>query len=118
VDYRLPDVNLWEERAARNEALFREVNEQAQRLDRDWEQPGETPIFICECADDTCAERIRVPAEIYAEVRENPRRFLIRPGHEHAEIERIVSATDEYSIVEKTGSAATIAERTARPDSS
>jgi hypothetical protein len=113
-----PDVTLWEERAARNEALFREVNEQAQRLGRDWEQPGETPLFICECADDACTERIAIPAEIYARVRENPRQFLIRPGHEHAELERVVATTADYLIVEKTGTAGNVAERTTPPPSS
>ncbi len=106
-------MTLWEERAARNEALFRAVNEQVERLGRDWQQPDETSVFICECADDACTERISVPAEVYERVRSNPRQFLVRPGHEHAEIERVVTTTDRYAVVEKTGSAGTIADRTA-----
>lgn len=109
-------MSLWEERAARNEALFRAVNEQAEGLGRDWQQPTETPRFVCECADDACTEQIVVPAEVYIQVRSNSRQFLIRPGHEHAEIERVVAATDEYAVVEKTGPAARIADRTASPD--
>lgn len=108
-------MTLWEERAARNEALFREVNEQAEQLGHAWQQPGEPPLFICECADDGCTERLSAPADVYRQVRSNPRHFLILPGHEHAEIERVVTTTDDYVIVEKTGQAARIADRTAPP---
>lgn len=107
-------MSIWEERAGRNEALFREVNEQAERLGRNWQQPDEVPLFVCECADDRCTERIAVPAVVYREVRSNPRQFLLRPGHEQPEIEEVREATDAYVIVEKTGAAGDIAARAAR----
>ena len=109
-------MSLWEERAGRNEALFREVNEQMERLGRDWQQPAEPHPFVCECADEACTDRIAVPSEVYRDVRSEPRRFLVRPGHEQAEIERVITATDDYAVVEKTGVAAQIAERTAPSD--
>lgn len=105
-------VSLWEERAARNEALFREVNEQAQRLGDQWRPAGEPTQFVCECADTACLERIAVPTEIYEQVRANPRRFLVRPGHQHPELETLVTANDDYLVVEKTGASGRVAEQT------
>lgn len=110
-------MSLWEERAARNEALFREVNEQAERLGHIWQSEGKSARFICECADAACTETIAVPADVYQRVRSNPRQFLIRPGHQQPGLEGIVAASDGYVIVEKTGTAGRIAEQTnPRPD--
>ena len=50
-----PDYN---ERTGENEALFREVNERLKERKRDdlaWQAPSE---WICECAEQTCTERI------------------------------------------------------------
>jgi hypothetical protein len=88
------------------------VNEHAERLGADWRAEGEPTSFVCECADAGCTETIAVPPEIYEDVRSHPRRFLIRVGHEHGELETIVARTDEYEIVEKTGDAGRIAEQT------
>lgn len=108
-------MSLWEERAARNEALFREVNEQMRSLSG---RPGpgtDEMLFICECADEHCAERVAVPAAVYEAVRSNPRRFLILPGHDN-DVERVVDQADGYAIVEKEGVAGRVAEeRDPRP---
>ena len=59
-------MSLWEERAARNEALFREVNEQARSAsDRQQSAPAEEFLIICECSDDRCTERISLPLAVY-----------------------------------------------------
>ena len=57
-------------------------------------------------------ERVPLSMELYEEVRSNPRRFVVRPGHEVEAVERVVSAGDGYVIVEKTALAGQIAERT------
>ena len=105
-------MSLPEERAARNEALFREVNEQVRSLSRP--QPplrGEGLSVVCECSDDRCAERIGVQLSLYEEVRSNPRRFLVVEGHDNA-FESVVERFDGYAVVEKEGQAGVIAERT------
>jgi hypothetical protein len=102
-------MSLWEERAARNEALFREVNEQMRSLSG---RPGlgaDEMLFICECADEHCAERVAVPVGVYEAVRSNPRRFHIVPGHDN-DFERVVDQADGYAIVEKEGVAGRVAE--------
>jgi len=106
--------SLWEQRAARNEALFREVNENIARLE---EQHGTTltePVYICECAHTDCTEHIAVDLETYRRVREQPRLFFVRPGHEDPHLERVVERHPEYLVVEKTGEAGEVAEQTQR----
>jgi hypothetical protein len=49
---------------------------------------------------------------VYAQVREEPRRFLVVPGHEDPRLEKVVATSAEYLIVEKTGAAGEVAEHT------
>ena len=100
-------MNLSEERAARNESLFREVNEQVEELTAPGSGVG---MFVCECSDTDCMERVRVPIEVYETVRQHGRRFLVRPGHEGG-FERVVEEADGYVIVEKEGDAGRLADR-------
>ena len=105
-------MGLWEERAARNEALFREVNEQVDSLsERQRSGAAQELLFICECSDDRCTERVTVPRAVYEDVRANPRRFLVVPGHDQA-FEHVVDRTERYAIVEKEGPAGDVAEQT------
>ena len=102
-------MSLPEERAARNEALFREVNEQVRRL-ADNSHDSHTADFVCECGQDTCTDRIPLPLAIYEAVRNHPRRFIILPGHEN-EFEHVVERHDGFVIVEKEGAAGRVADR-------
>lgn len=105
-------MSLPEDRAARNEALFREVNEQVRSLaDRQQSAPAEELLIICECSDDRCTERVALPLAAYEAVRANPRRFVVVTGHEN-DFERVVERFGSYSIVEKEGRAGVVAERT------
>jgi hypothetical protein len=98
-------IGLQQRRAARNEAFFRDVNEQAAaarttsgpRFRRD---PG-TQRFVCECADADCLETLLVAGDEYREVRASPHRFIVVPGHEIAAFERVVDRRDGYLVVEK-----------------
>jgi hypothetical protein len=87
------------ERRATTEALFRDVNERiaesAERFDA-----AETE-FVCECADATCTHRVEATLAEYEEVREDPTTFMLAPGHEHGDIEQVVSDRDRFRIVEK-----------------
>jgi hypothetical protein len=104
--------SLWEQRAARNEALFREVNENIASLEERHGTTTEEPAFVCECARADCAERLTVDAEHYRRVREESRLFLVLPGHEDSRLERVVERHSGYLVVEKTGRAGEIAEST------
>lgn len=91
-------------RQARNEALFREVNERIAQLGESaqaW-SPGGLVEFLCECGvEGGCGERLKMPLDVYEAVRSQDDRFVVRPGHETPEIERAVDWTDEYVIVDK-----------------
>jgi hypothetical protein len=92
--------------------LFREVNENIARLE---ERHGATitePVFICECANDGCTEQFAVDLDAYQRVREQPRHFFVLPGHQDQQIERVVETQGDYLVVEKTGEAGEVAERT------
>lgn len=108
----MPVVPIWEQRAARNEALFREVNDTIARLEEHSGTRTTEPAFVCECADADCTEQLPVDLDVYQRTRKQPRLFFVRPGHQDLELERIVETYTGYLIVEKTGEAGQIAERT------
>ncbi len=96
-------------RAARNESLFREVNE---RIDS--AGSGASPMFtefMCECADDSCFDYISLTSEEYSSVRKmGAVFFVLKPGHAVPEVERVVGGeAHRYDIVEKFGVAAEVA---------
>jgi hypothetical protein len=98
-----------QERAARNESLFRDVNERIDSAATD-ASPMFTE-FMCECADASCFEHVSLTSEEYASVRKmGPVYFILRPGHEDADVERVVGGEgDRYEIVEKQEVAAEVA---------
>ncbi len=91
-------------RLARNESLFRQVNEGIQR--GHW--PGDEGAavgFRCECAQIGCNAIITLSADEYERVRAHPRWFLVLPGHEAGEIEKVVDRRGGYVVVEKQSEA-------------
>jgi hypothetical protein len=92
-----------EKRLAKNEAMFRTVNENmlgiANELAGD-EQPYE---FICECATSGCFERVTLTLREYEKVRGDGTHFVLAPGHEDIEIEQVIAAHEKYVVVEKDG---------------
>jgi hypothetical protein len=100
------------ERVARNEAIFREVNERILEVGEQPEQ-GSPLDLVCECSDTACVGRVRVAAGDYEAVRRNPRRFIIVPGHLwHPELEREVARLPGYVILEKFDEAGDVAAET------
>lgn len=98
-------------RRARNEALFREVNERVEEVstrlsyDDDMDLTG----FVCECSREDCTELIEITYARYEAVRSDPRRFLLRPGHEDLDVDRVVERHTGFLVVEKYGEASEIA---------
>ena len=87
------------ERRATTEALFRDVNERIAESAERFEATGTE--FVCECADPNCTHRVAASLVEYEEVREDPTTFLVVPGHEQTDIERVVSERGRFRIVEK-----------------
>jgi hypothetical protein len=96
--------NRSQERRAENEVAFKQRNEKVKDLakallDRD-SQENLTLNFYCECSDETCKDEIAIPLEEFEHMRENHRQFLVKAGHEQADIETIAKRR-EYFVVEK-----------------
>lgn len=106
----LSAVGVWEERAGRNEALFREVNENIAKLEERLPGVSETMPAICECAHANCTTQIHISPDEYASVRRHPDRFIVAPGHEESSVEHVVEERDRYVVVEKEGVAAAAAD--------
>jgi hypothetical protein len=93
------------ERAGKNEAAFREVNERINDLHRE-----RTSEYLCECGFADCVETVQMTVAEYEEVRTDPTRFILRPGHEIPHIELVVTRNEGFLVVQKkAGEAAEIA---------
>jgi hypothetical protein len=96
-------------RAARNQSLFRAVNEKLKLVEQPFEEDVGSYVVACECADLDCFATLEIGREKYGEVRSDARRFVVLEGHVYPDVERVVEECDGYVVVEKTGLAAAVA---------
>ena len=66
-------------RAARNQALFRAVNEKLGKLNEVFATLAGTLSIACECADSNCITLLEVSPAAYREARRSPRTFVVLP---------------------------------------
>jgi hypothetical protein len=106
-----PQARLWDhravdfaERAARNEEIFRGVNE---RIEEGVERHGVASAvpYHCECGDASCFETVELRPSDYEHVLRERYRFIVLPGHENPTIEHVVERHSGHLVVEKTGEA-------------
>ena len=98
-------------RLGQNEALFRSINERIEA--GTWPSaPSDVVAFRCECAALGCNVLIELTLAEYESVRANARQFVLAPGHELPEVERVIRRTDAYVVVEKFGEAGQVADTT------
>jgi hypothetical protein len=97
---------------ARNEALFREVNEQIEAVSKDAPLDEEPIGFLCECDNKDCAEKVGASRAEYEQVRGVATHFIVLPGHEDPAVEHVVSRNERFLVVAKEGVAAQDAEET------
>jgi hypothetical protein len=93
------------DRAARNEALFRRVNERVEEVNKAFESILGDADFFCECADVECMEKIRMTLVEYEALRAESTHFAVKPAHVLPEDERVVDERVGYIVVEKVGRA-------------
>jgi hypothetical protein len=89
------------EKQGKTEALFREVNERIAETAEGFD--AKRPEFICECGDPQCTHRVAATLDEYEEVRADGATFMLAPGHDNKEIERVVALRGggRYVIVKK-----------------
>jgi hypothetical protein len=92
------------ERASRNEEIFRDVNE---RIEAGAERHGVANAvrYHCECGSGACFETVELRPSEYEPVASARYHFVIVPGHENDQIERVVERHERYLVVEKVGEA-------------
>jgi hypothetical protein len=95
-------VGLSAERAAENEARFREANEQIRARALQLGISGQRTPYLCECDDRGCTTVLLLTAEEYENVRSGSRRFVVASGHQNAE-DRVLDEHGAFTIIEKTG---------------
>jgi hypothetical protein len=85
----------------RNEALFREINDYIAELCRSLPAEDQFEV-LCECEQLGCVQTIAVSKPEYEAARASDITFIVIPGHEAAEGERVVLEGTRYLLVEKT----------------
>jgi len=98
-----------EVRAARNQAMFRAVNEKLRELNDAMSAASGTFVIACECADTTCIATLEIDGDEYERIRSHPNRFAVLTGHVFLEVEGVVDERDHYVIVEKHAAGAELA---------
>ena len=98
-------------RAARNQSLFRVVNERLEALAETFQFIAERTTFTCECPDQTCVAPMLMTIDEYEALRSHPNRFAVLPGHVDPNVEDVVAEGDRFVVVEKIGAGAAIAEK-------
>jgi hypothetical protein len=95
-----------EERLARNETLFRSVNENIEDAAISGQLDDHVFEFFCECSNLDCTLLMPMTLAEYERVRADPRQFVVAPGHDLPEIEAVVAQSSAYQVVVKEGDAA------------
>lgn len=101
-------------RLVENEAVFRKHNEKVESVFDELKQiaseEGQHDIaetddmvldFYCECSDEDCKKRVTLSLGQYSQIHANRNQFTIVPGHQVGAVEKIVSKTKQYYVVEK-----------------
>lgn len=101
-----------QERLAKNEALFRDLNERIEQAAGRASSSSDRFGFVCECSNEDCFELAQMTIFEYERLRGNPLRFVVIAGHEMPEIEEIVERQPGYFFVKKTGPEAQIVNET------
>jgi len=109
TDEPQPPAEARDERLARNEVLFRSVNEAIEQ--QALEFGGlDNYEFICECSRSGCFERVALTLKQYEHVRAEGTRFFVVPGHQDVAVELVVETGSGFMIVEKDGHAGVVAD--------
>ncbi|HYY33741.1 MAG TPA: hypothetical protein VE693_09220 [Gaiellaceae bacterium] len=95
-------MGLSAERAAANQARFRQANEQIQEKVRELGTWEESSPYLCECEDPGCTTVVLLTAAEYEDVRSESRRFVVAPGHEDGDV-RVLGEHGAFTVIEKSG---------------
>jgi hypothetical protein len=84
------------DRIAQTELFFRAVNEEIARNDGHG-----TTLFLCECGNAACAERLELTAVALQHLHAENGLFVVLPGHEIPDVETVVDRHNGYLVVRR-----------------
>jgi hypothetical protein len=87
------------EREAQNQALIRQVNERIHDVLETLGDDGRPGEFVCECGRVDCATMMRLTQEEYEAVRAGGDRFIVVPGHEQPDLDRVYARHEGFVVV-------------------
>ena len=90
-------AELLRDRLARNEAVYRDVNEQIDALNSLGPALPRFPI-VCECASEGCAQTLTIEHRLHEAVRAHPERFIVKPGHVAPIVDEVVDDLGEIVV--------------------
>jgi hypothetical protein len=102
-------VDKREERIAKNETVFRAANREIEQAEGDAGPEAQIEV-LCECGRPGCSGVIALTVADYDGVHTQADRFVVLPGHESPEIERVVEERVGYLVIDKFGEAEDIAQ--------
>jgi hypothetical protein len=94
---RRPDA----ERVREVQETFARANEQIRASAEKYDFQDHVP-FLCECSDVTCTGSVRLSLTNYREARAWSDAFLLLPGHDDPDVERIAARGDGYLLIRKS----------------
>ncbi len=95
-----------EESLAKNEGLYRRVNERIEAVSDTVPRDEPRAEFVCECDREGCFERVIATRAEYESVRAVPTHFIVHHDHVDPRVEHVVLSTDRFVVVAKEGDAA------------
>lgn len=95
-------VDRRREKLIQNEETLRRANELID-TGRDDQVRGRKERFLCECSIEDCTETVELVWDEYRAIRDLGDRFVIRPGHETAGLDRLIEEREGYLVVDKGG---------------
>lgn len=108
---RLPQVDARQDRVARNEAMYRAVNRELERLSEEaGGDPDDQLEVVCECGEEGCNATLALTITDYDQAHGQRDRFVVAGGHENPQLEHVVTRKEHYVVVDKFGRAETVAE--------
>ena len=88
-------------RTARNELLFRAVNEQILQMTERFRAQLSDIDIVCECAEASCVGTIRITAEEFIQLRREEGTFFVLAGHQDTTVEEVIGQRNGYVVVRK-----------------
>jgi hypothetical protein len=77
---------------------------------------SKTTDYLCECSVTACFKTIELTKDEYERARSRPTVFVVVPGHERPEIEKVVEANEGFVLVEKLVAVEEVIEADPRSD--